>query len=83
MEPHLEQRARDMVKTLKGNCGFVFYSGTVVARCAGAPYVDAPTPYDEIDLKNAIELGLLEKRKLTVSSVTGSTECDWYTVPRP
>jgi hypothetical protein len=82
MQPHLEKRAHDMVKILKGNCGFVLNTGTVVARCEGAPYTDSPTPYDEVDLNNAIELKLLEKRTLTIGSVTGSTACDWYTVPR-
>jgi len=76
MQAHMEKRARDLVDMLKRggtNCGLIVVNGTVVARCMGAPYTDAPTPYDETDLDNAIELNLLEKRK-----VTGTLEWGWY-----
>jgi hypothetical protein len=80
VDKNLEQRARDLVALLHGdkNCGFMLMGGMVVARTQGAPYTDTPTPYDEADLMNAVELGLLKKGKATLSSQSGSTEWEWY-----
>jgi len=78
MEAAIEQRARKLVKQLNGDkhySGFLVMGGLVVLRSSGAPYTDTPTMFDEADFKNAIDLGLLEKRK-----VTGSVEWEWYTL---
>ncbi len=83
MEAHLEKRARRLVDVLESagsGCGLVVMQGTVVMRCPGAPYRDSPTRYDEADLNNAIELNLLEKRKMMTSNRTGSSEWEWYVV---
>lgn len=76
METHLEKRARQLVDMLESaglNCGLLVIRKTVVMRCPGSPYTDSPTMYDEADLNNAIELNLLEKRK-----VTGGYEWEYY-----
>ncbi len=87
MQPDLERRARDMVKMLDSTCGIVLNNGVVMVRCKGGPnsYSDTPTPYNEDDLNNAIQLKLLEKEPLIISSsgAKGSTERDWYTARRP
>ena len=54
--------------------------GAVVIRCPGASFKDSPTTYDEADLKNAIELNLLEKRKMRADTFIGSFEREYYVV---
>jgi len=44
----------------------------------GAPVTDLPKMYDEADLKNAIELNLLEKRKMRADALIGSFEREDY-----
>jgi hypothetical protein len=76
MQRYTEERARKMVKELKGDkdySGFIVKSGIVVKCRSGSVRTDAPTIYDETDLKNAIDLRLLEKRK-----VSGSVEWEWW-----
>jgi hypothetical protein len=72
-----KERAQKLVDELKHaglNNGLVVVQGAVVLRSAGAPYTDVPMLFfDESDLQNAIELSLLEKRK-----VVGSFEWEWY-----
>lgn len=81
MQPHSEMRARVMVSTLEPNCGLILNSGAVIACCAVPSYRETPTLFDETDLNNAIELKLLEKRKVTISRASGTSECEWYAVP--
>lgn len=76
MHSYQEQRARDLVKELERageNCGLVPVQGIVVLRSPGSPYIDVPMTFQEMDLLDAVELGLLEKQK-----VTGSYEWEWY-----
>jgi hypothetical protein len=83
MEAHVEKRARRLVDILESagpNCGLLVLQGTVVMRCPGVPSKDWPTMYNEADLNNAIELNLLEKRKMLIGSVTGSSEREYYVV---
>src|SRR5713101_2394244 len=61
-------------------CGLLAIKGAVVMRCPGTPFTDLPIPYDEADLNNAIELNLLEKKKMLIGSVTGSSGWEWYVV---
>jgi hypothetical protein len=74
-----KERAQKLVNELKDaglNSGLLIVQGTVVLRSPGAPYSDAPILFfDESDLQNAIELSLLEERK-----VVGSYEWEWYVV---
>jgi hypothetical protein len=76
-----EERARNLVKELKQaglNCGLLAMQGAVVLRSPGAPYTDAPMlMFDEVDLHSAIDLDLLDKRR-----VVGSYEWEWYVVKR-
>ena len=65
----------DHLKRSGLNNGLLAVGGTVVLRSPGSPYVDTPTGFDEEDLSNAVELGLVEKRR-----VTGSFEWEWYTI---
>jgi hypothetical protein len=81
MEAHLEKRARrlvDILETAGPNCGLVVLRGAVMMRCPGAPVTDLPAIYDEADLKNAVELNLLGKRKMRADSLTGSFEREYY-----
>lgn len=81
MEALLEKRAHQLASVLDGvdpNCGLLVIQKTVVMRCPGSPYADSHTVYDEADLNNAIELNLLEKRK-----VTGSYEWEYYKKREP
>jgi hypothetical protein len=81
MDKYQEGRARKLVNQLErtgSDCGLVVVQGAVVTRFPGAPYTDTPTAFDEIDLHNAVALNLLEQRKFTVGSVTGSVQSDWY-----
>jgi hypothetical protein len=85
MLPDLEQRARKMVKSLRGRSGYALIGGVVVDRSAGSPYNDTPTAYDQADLDNALQLSLLEKRKMTIGGAgggTGKADFDWYVKPR-
>ena len=83
MELHLEKKTRKLVDELKSaglNCGLLVMQGTVVMRCAGVPFKDSPTVYDEADLKIAVELNLLEKKKMRADALTGSFEREYYVV---
>ncbi len=83
MEAHMEKRARRLVDILESagpNCGLIVMHGTVLMRCPGAPFTDLPTIYDETDLNNAINLNLLEKRKMRANTLTGSFEREYYVV---
>ena len=83
MEVSIERRARKLVDILESgssDCGLLVIKGTVVMRCPGAPFTDLPIPYDEADLNNAIELNLIEKRKMRVDTLTGSSGWEWYVV---
>ncbi len=83
MEAHMEKRARRLVDILEGagpNCGLVMMQGAVVMRCPGAPFTDSPTPYDEADLSDAVELKLLEKRRMRADTLTASFEPKYYVV---
>jgi hypothetical protein len=83
MEAHVEKRAHRLVDILESagpNCGLLVLQGTVVMRCPGVPSKDLPTMYNEADLNNAIELRLLEKKKMLIGSVTGSSGWEWYVV---
>lgn len=81
MDNHQEERARRLAEELHEagqNCGILVVQGTVVLRSPGTPYTDVPMLFfDEADLQNAIELSLLEKRK-----VVGSYEWEWYVVAK-
>jgi hypothetical protein len=75
-----EKRARKMVHQLEvqgSNSGLLVVHGDVVVRILRAEPTDAPAMAEEVDLQNAIALGLLEKRK-----VTGSYEWEWYVSKR-
>ena len=81
MEAHMEKRARRLVDILESagpNCGLLVIKGAVVMRCPDRPSTDLPTIYDEADLKNAVELNLLEKRKMRADTLTSSFERDYY-----
>jgi hypothetical protein len=83
MEAHVEKRARRLVDILESggsDCGLLVMHGAVVMRCPGDPFMDLPIPYDEVDLNNAIELNLLEKRKMRADALTGSFEREYYVV---
>ena len=76
MDRSQEERARNLVDELKKHStdsGFCVIGGKVVVRrpAAVAIFQDAPTTYDETDLKNAIELGLLEKNQINGFVVNG------------
>jgi hypothetical protein len=84
MDANAEQRARDLVHLLRRdkNCGAVLQGGKVLVPnpIAPTPSQYTPTPYGETDLRNAVELGLLEKTKATMSSGGGTKieEFEWY-----
>ena len=83
MEANKEKRARELVDELENadpNCGLLVINRTVVMRCPGKPFTDLPTIYDKADLKNAIELNLLEKRKMQADALTGSFQREYYVV---
>ena len=83
MEANKEKRARrlvDILETAGPNCGLVVLRGAVVIRCPGAPVMDLPSIYDEADLDNAVELNLLEKRKMRADALTGSFQREYYVV---
>jgi hypothetical protein len=83
MEVSIERRARRLVDILESagsNCGLLLIKGAVVMRCPGTPPTDLPTIYDEADLKNAVKLNLLEKRKMRADALTGSLEREYYVV---
>jgi hypothetical protein len=83
MEVSVERRARKLVDILESggsDCGLLVIKGGVVMRCPGAPFTDLSIPYDEADLNNAIELNLLEKRKMRAETLTGSSGWEWYVV---
>ena len=84
MEADLEKRARrlvDILETIGSDCGLLVVGENLVMRCPGAPVMDTPMPsYDEADLNNAIELNLLEKKKMLIGSPTGNSEWEWYVV---
>ncbi len=81
MEAHMEKRARKLVSILESggpDCGLLIIMGAVMMRRPDAPFTDLPTIYDEADLKNAVELNLLEKRKMRADALTGSFEREYY-----
>jgi hypothetical protein len=83
MEANKEKRARKLVDELENagpNCGLLVINRAVVMRCPGKPFTDLPTIYDKTDLKNAIELNLLEKRKMRADALTGSFGREYYMV---
>jgi hypothetical protein len=84
MEVSIERRARKLVDILESggsDCGLLVMQGTVVMRRPGAPLMDAPKlTYAEADLNNAIELKLLEKRKMRADALPGSFEREYYVV---
>jgi hypothetical protein len=83
MEANKEKRARKLVDELEiagPNCWLLVMKGAVVIRCPGASFKDSPTIYDEADLKNAVELNLLEKRKMRADALAGSFEREHYVV---
>ena len=83
MEAHMEKRAPRMVGILENagpNCGLIVMQATVELRCPGTPFTDLPTMYNEADLKNAVELNLLEKRKMRADALTGSFEREYYVI---
>jgi len=83
MEAHIEKRARrlvDILETVGPDCGLLVIKGTVVMRYPGAPFTDSLTMYDEVDLNNAIELNLIEKKKMLTGSSTSSSEWECYVV---
>ena len=77
MDVSQEQRAKELAKELKDaghNCGLLLMQGQVVLRSPGSPYSDVPLPFfEEADLSNALNLGLVEKK-----SMVGSYKWDWY-----
>ena len=83
MEVSKKRRARKLADILESggsDCGLLVMQGAVVMRCPGEPFMDLPIPYDEADLNNAIELNLLEKKKMLIGSPTGNSEWEWYVV---
>jgi hypothetical protein len=83
MEAHMEKRARrltDILESAGPSSALLIMRGAIVMRCPDAPSTDLPTIYDEADLKNAVELNLLEKRKMRGDSLTGSFEREYYVV---
>jgi hypothetical protein len=77
----MEKRARrltDILESAAPNCGLIVTRGAVMMRCPGTPFTDLPTIYDEADLKNAVQLNLLEKRKMRADTLTGSFEREYY-----
>jgi hypothetical protein len=70
MDSSQEERARRLVDELKNShssdIGFCLVGGKVVIRrpAAVAIFTDALTTFDETDLNNAVELGLLEKSQI-------------------
>jgi hypothetical protein len=70
----------DILESGGSDCGLLVIKGAVVMRCPGAPFTDLPIPYDEADLNNAIELNLLEKRKMRADALTGGFEREYYVV---
>ena len=83
MEAHLEKRARRLVDVLESagpNCRLLIMRRAVVMRCSDAPFMDLPTIYDDADLKNAVELKLLEKRKMRADALPGSFEREYYVI---
>jgi len=77
MDHSQEVRARQLVAGLERvdlRCGLLAVQGSVVLRCPGARYTDEPMmTFDETDLRNAVALNLLEKRR-----VVGSYAWEWY-----
>jgi len=66
MDDSEKERAQRLVDELKDsfNCGLLLVEGKVVVRCHNVRnFTDTATIFGEVDLKNAIELGLLEKRE--------------------
>jgi len=82
MQEHLKKRAQHMVEILEvdRNSGFMPVAGKLVLRSAGGLLSDSPTPYNENDLQNAVDLGLLEKRGATLTNASGENAWEWYTV---
>ena len=83
IEADMEKRARRLVDILESaapNCGLIVMRGAVVMRCPCTAFTDLPAIYDEADLKNAVQLNLLEKRKMQADTLTGSFEREYYMV---
>jgi hypothetical protein len=75
MNEFQRERARKLVDELRDagiGCGLLFSSGVVVLRSPGSPYFDTPTYFDEADLKNAVELDLLNK-----GEAIGNNSWEW------
>jgi len=70
----------DILEGAGPNCGLVIMQGAVVMRCPGTPFTDLPIPYDEADSNNAVELNLLEKKKMQADALTGSFQREYYVV---
>ncbi|MGD0831827.1 MAG: hypothetical protein ABR907_12840 [Terracidiphilus sp.] len=81
MDAFQDERARRLVGELERegkHSGLLVLKGAVVLRCSGAPYTDFPIPlFDETDLRNAVELDLLEKQK-----ILGDPEWEWWVVKK-
>lgn len=79
MNSFQDERARKLVEELEHegiHTGLLIIQGVVVRRCSGAPYSDFPMPsFDEADLRNAVDLGLLEMQK-----ILGDPEWEWWIV---
>lgn len=63
-----------MLNSAGDNHGLLMVQGHLVIR-DGVLVADSPMMFEEADLLNAVELGLLEKYK-----VTGSVSWEWYVV---
>ena len=70
----------DILESAAPNCELIVMRGAVVTRCSCTAFTDLPAIYDEADLKNAVQLNLLEKRKMQADTLTGSFEREYYMV---
>jgi hypothetical protein len=81
MDGFQDERARNLVGELERegiNSGLLVLQGAVVLRRSFAPYTDFPMAlFDETDLRNAVELDLLEKQK-----ILGDPEWEWWVVKK-
>ncbi len=61
-------RLADQLKDAGYNCGLVSIEGKVVMLSPNQPpLIETLMPFSEADFKNAIELGYLEKKPLSVT----------------
>jgi hypothetical protein len=70
-----ESKAQTMAAELKDQyLGFVVRQGSIALIGPGAPFTIIPRPtYDEIDLNEAVEQGLLQKTTWTLYDHTGKS----------